>query len=116
MKNLTMASQWDPHNFKPLDMSKILVYPRQIPSRYENLLPRFTGNYGVRAENHMDNFWAFFQLHPISDDAKYLAMKLFSGTLHGDAKKWYHSFPDASITTMDQLDEQFLEKWNIKIE
>jgi hypothetical protein len=64
----------------------------------------------------MDNFWAFFQLHPISDDVEDLAMKLFSSTLHGDAKKWYDSLPDANITSMDQLEETFLEKWNIKIE
>jgi hypothetical protein len=112
----TMASQWDPGNFKPLDMSEILGYPRQMPLRYENWLPRFTGNDGVRAEDHMDNFWAFFQLHPISDDVEDLAMKLFSATLHGNARKWYDDLPDASITSMDQLEETFLEKWGIKLE
>jgi hypothetical protein len=116
MKNPTMASQWDLGNFKPLDMIKILGYPRQMPLRYEKWLPRFTGNDGVIAEDHMDNFWAFFQLHPIIDDAEYLAMKLFSATLHGKARKWYDSLPDANITSMDQLEETFLKRWNIKIE
>jgi hypothetical protein len=116
MTNPTMASQWDPGNFKPLDMNKIMGYPRQMPPRYENWLPRFTGNDGVIAEDHMDNFWAFFQLHPISDDVEYLAMKLFSATLHGNARKWYDSLPDANITSMDQLEETFLKRWNIKIE
>jgi len=51
----------------------------------------------------MDNFWAFFQIHPISDDAEYLAMKLFSATLHGNASKWYDNIHVASITSMDQL-------------
>jgi hypothetical protein len=91
----TMASQWDPSNFKPLDMSEILGYPRQMPLRYEKWLPRFTGNDVVRAEDHMNNFWAFFQLHPISDDVEDLAMKLFSATLHGNARKWYDGLPDA---------------------
>ena len=68
-------------------MSEILGYPRQMPPRYENWLPRFTGNDGVIAEDHMDHFWAFFQLHPISDDAEDLVMKLFSATLHGSARK-----------------------------
>jgi hypothetical protein len=63
----------------------------------------------------MDNFWDFFQLHPISDDAEDLAMKLFSTTLHGDARKWYDDLPDASITSMDQLEETFLKKWGIKL-
>ena len=62
----------------------------------------------------MDNFWAFFQLRPISDDAKYLVMKLFSSTLHENARKWYDILPDANITSMEELEETFLEKWNIK--
>ena len=69
-----MASQWDLGNFKPIYMSEILGYPRQMPLKYENWIPRFTSNDGVRVKDHMDNFWAFFQLHPISDDAKDLAM------------------------------------------
>jgi hypothetical protein len=64
----------------------------------------------------MDNFWAFFQLHPISDDVEDLAMKLFSATLHGNARKWYDDLPDASITSMDQLEETFLKRWGIKLE
>ena len=105
MTNPTMASQWDSGNFKSLDMSKIPGYPRQMPPRYEKWFPRFTGSDEVRADNHMDDFWAFFQLHPISDDAEYLEMKLFSTTLHGNSRKWYDDLPDASITSMDQLEE-----------
>jgi hypothetical protein len=116
MTKPTMSSQWNLGNFKPLDMCKILGYPRQMPPRYEKWLPRFTGNDGVIAEDHMDNFWAFFQLHPISDDAEDLAMKLFSATLHGNGRKWYDGLHDVNITSMDQLEETFLKRWNIKIE
>jgi hypothetical protein len=115
-KKTTMASQWDPDTFKPLDMSGILVYLRQMPTRYENRLPRFTGNDGVRVKDRMDNFCALFQIHPISDDAEDLEMKLFSATLHGNARKWYDDLPDASITSMNQLEETFLEKWGTKLE
>jgi hypothetical protein len=111
-----MASQWDPGNFKPLDVNKILGYPRQMPPRYEKWLPRFTSNDGVIAEDHMDNLWAFFQLHPISDDVEDLAMKLLSSTLHGNARKWYDGLLDDNITFMDQLEETFIKIWNIKIE
>jgi hypothetical protein len=114
MTKPTMASQWDPGNFKPLDMSEILGYPRQMPPRYEKWLPKFTGSDEDNVEDHMSDFWAFFQLHPISDDVEYLAMKLFSATLHGNARKWYDSLPDANITSMDQLEEVFLKRWNIK--
>jgi hypothetical protein len=74
--------QWASKLFKPLDMTGIPGYPRQMPPRYEKWLPKFTGNDVVSAEDHMSNFWAFFQLHPISDDAEDLAMKLFSATLY----------------------------------
>jgi hypothetical protein len=116
MTNPTVASQWDLGNFKPLYMSEILGYPQQMHPRYENWLPRFTTNDGVRAEDHMDNFWDLFQLHPISDDAEDLEMHLFSATLHGNARKWYDDLPNASITSMDQLENTFLEKWGIKLE
>jgi hypothetical protein len=97
-------------------MSKIPGYPRQMPSKYEKWLPRFTGSDGERPDYHMSNFWAFFQLHPISDDAEDLVMKLFFATLHGSARKWYDDLPDDSITSIDQLEETFLKIWGIKLE
>jgi hypothetical protein len=112
MIKLNMASQWDPGNFKPLDMSKIPGYPRRMPPRYEKWLPKFTGSDEENANKHVCDFYAFFQLHPISDDVEDLAMKLFSATLHDNARRWYDDLPDASITSMDQLEEVFLEKWD----
>jgi hypothetical protein len=84
-----------------------------IDSSYLNLSYKPCDNI---AEDHMVIFWVFFQLHPINDDAEDLVMKLFSATLHGNARKWYDSLPDASIASMDQLKETFLTRWNIKIE
>jgi len=63
----------------------------------------------------MEYFWAFFQLHRINDDAEDLTMKLLSTTLHGSARNWYDDLPDASITSMDQLEETFLKKWGMKL-
>jgi hypothetical protein len=82
-------------------------YPRRMPPRYENGSLNSLVMMEVNVEDHMDNFWAFFQLHPISDDAEDLAMKLFSATLHDNARKWYDGLPDASITSMDQLEKPF---------
>jgi hypothetical protein len=116
MTKPTMTSQWDPGNYKPLDMSKIPGYPRQMPPKYEKWLPRFTGSDGERVDFHMSDFWAFFQLHPVSDDAEDLVMKLFSATLYGNAREWYDNLPNASITTMEQLEETFLKSWGMKLE
>jgi hypothetical protein len=116
MTKPSMTSQWDPRNFKPLDMSKISGYPRQIPPKYKNWLPRLTGSDGETVDYHMVDFLAFFQLHPIGDDVEDLEMKLFSATLHGNARKWYDNLPNANITSMKQLEETFLKRWGIKLE
>jgi hypothetical protein len=101
--------QWSSKLFKPLDMTTIPGYPRQMPPKYEKWFPKFTGNDVINIEDHMSNFWAFFQLHPISDDAEYLAMKLFSATLHDGTRRWYNGLPDGGIKTMDRLEEVFLK-------
>ena len=64
----------------------------------------------------MSEFYSYFMLHPVADEAEDVVMKLFSNTLHGDAKKWYNNLPNASITSMDQFEEVFLEEWGIKSE
>jgi hypothetical protein len=112
-----VTSPWDPGSFKPLDMSKIPGYPRQMPPiSKKRWLPEFTGWNGERADLHMNNFYSYFQLHPVADEAEDVVMILFANTLHGYAREWYYNLPDASITSMDQFEEVFLEKWGIKSE
>jgi hypothetical protein len=60
-----------------------------MPPKYEKWLPKFLGNDVTTAEEHMSNFWAFFQLNPVSDDIEDLVMKLFSTTLTDVARRWY---------------------------
>jgi hypothetical protein len=95
-------------------MSAIPGYPRKMPPKYEKWLPKFTGTDATSAEEHMSNFWAFFQLHPISDDVEDLVMKLFSATLYDAARRWYLSLPDGSIKTIDRLEKIFLRRWSVK--
>jgi hypothetical protein len=97
MMKPTMTSQWDPGNYKPLDMRKIPGYPRKMPPISERWLPRFTGSDGERADFHMNEFYSYFGLHPVDDDAEDVVMKLFPTTLHENAKKWYDDLPDASM-------------------
>jgi hypothetical protein len=116
MTKPTMTSQWDPGNYKPLDMSNIPGYPQQMPFEYINLLPGFTGGDRERADYHMRNFWNFFLSYPVDDYAEDVVMKLFSTTLSYNAKEWYDNLPDASITTMEQFEKTFLERWGIQLE
>jgi hypothetical protein len=116
MTKPTMTSQWDPGSYRPLDMSEIPGYPRKMPPRYEDFLPRFAGINGECPESHMIRFWKFFEYFPIDDEAEDVVMKLFSASLHGEARRWYDDLPAASITTMEQFEEIFLAKWTMKIE
>jgi hypothetical protein len=112
-----VTSPWDPGSFKPLDMRKIPGYPRQMPPiSKKRWLPEFTGRNGERADFHMNDFYSYFQLHPVVDEAEDVVMILFANTLHGYAREWYYNLPDASITSMDQFEEVFLKKWGIKSE
>jgi hypothetical protein len=106
--------KWSSNLFRPLDMSVIPGYPRQMPHKYEKWFPKFTGTNAISAEEHMSSFWAFFQLYPISDDVEYLVMKLFFSTLYDASRQWYLILPDGSIKTMDRLEEAFLKRWSIK--
>jgi hypothetical protein len=110
MINTNMSSQWDPCNFKLLDMGEIQWYPQQMPPRYVKWLPKFTSSDEENVEDHMCVFWALFQLNPISDDVGDLTMNLFSAILHDNAMRWYDGLPDASIKSMDQLGEVFLKR------
>jgi hypothetical protein len=83
-------------------MTAIPGYLRQMPPKYEKWLPKFTGNDVIGVEDHMSNFWAFFQLHPISDDAEDLAMKLLSVALHDGARRSYNGLLNGVIKTMDR--------------
>jgi hypothetical protein len=115
MTKPTMNSQWDPGNYRPLDMSKIPGYPRKMPLRYEDFLPCFAGFPGNCPESHMMEFWTFFQCFPIDDKAEDLVMKLFASSLHGRARRWYINLPDASISSMEHFEKVFLAKWSKKI-
>lgn len=106
--------QWSSTLFRLLDMSSIPGYPRQMPPKYEKWLPKFTGTDATSVEEHMSSFWAFFQLHPIADDAEDLVMKIFSATLYDATIRWYLSLPDGSIKTMDRLEELLIRRWSIK--
>ena len=63
----------------------------------------------------MNDFYSFFGLHPINDDAKDVVIKKKSTTLHGNARRWYDNLLNASITSMNQLKEVFLKKWGMKL-
>jgi hypothetical protein len=116
MTNPTMTSQWDPGNYMPLDMSEIPGYPRKMPPRYESFLPRFHGTDEDCPKSHIRRFWKFFRHFPVDDEAEDLVMKLFSASLHGEARRWYNDLPAASIHSMEHFERVFLARWTMEME
>jgi hypothetical protein len=116
MTKSTMTSQWDPGSYRPLDMSEIPGYPRKMPPRYEDFLPHFAGIEDECPKSHMRRFWKFFQHFPVDDEVEDLVMKLFSASLHGEARRWYDNLPAASINSMELFEELFLAKWTMEME
>jgi hypothetical protein len=116
MTNPTMTSQWDPGSYMPLDMSEIPGYPRKMPPRYESFLPLFHGTDEDCPKSHMRRFWKFFRHFPVDDEAEDLVMKLFSASLHGEARRWYNDLPAASIHSMEHFERVFLARWTMEME
>jgi hypothetical protein len=116
MTKPTMTSQWDPGSYRPLDMSKIPGYPREMPPHYEESLPCFAGIKRECPEFHMMRFWNFFRRFPVDDEAEDLVMKLFSASLHGEARRWYDDLPAASIDSMEHFERVFLARWTLGME
>ena len=54
----------------------------------------------------------FFDLHEI--DAKNVTMRLFVQTFGGEVRKWFRALPAPSITTLPNLQIQFLDRWEVK--
>ena len=100
----------------PLDMSEIPGYPRKMPPRYESFLPRFHGTDEDCPKSHMRRFWKFFRHFPVDDEAEDLVMKLFSASLHGEARIWYDNLLAASINSMERFEELFIAKWTMEME
>jgi hypothetical protein len=114
MTNPTMTSQWDPKNYKLLDMSNISGYPQKMPFEYINLLPGFCGGDRERADYHMRNFWNFFLSYSVDDYAEDVVMKLFTTMFSYNTKEWYDNLPEVSIKTMEQFEKKILERWGIQ--
>jgi hypothetical protein len=105
---------WTTKAFKPLDMSAIPGYPHNMPPKFEKWLPKFSGNDVTTIEEHLDNFWACFQLHPIPDEEEDVVLRLFSATFVEDARKWYNNLPDKGIKTWDDFHKVFMKIWGAK--
>ena len=84
-----------------------------MPSDYQSKIPFFDGTpKGITAQQHVDKMANFYELHEI--DEENVAMRLFVQTFVGDVRKWFRGLATASITTLAELQRQFLNRWEVK--
>ena len=43
-----------------------------------------------------------------------VVMRFFVQSLYGEAKNWFKGIPNAAITTSEELENSFIEKWGQK--
>ena len=96
--------------FAPLVLPQVLD---DMPNDYQSKIPFFYGTpNSITAQQHVDKMADFYELHEI--DVENVAMRLFVQTFVGDVRKWFRGFPEASITTLDELQRQFLNQWEVQ--
>jgi len=97
-------------HFAPLVLPQVLD---DMPADYQSKIPLFDGTpHSITAQQHVDRMADFCDLHEI--DAENVTMRLFAQTFSGEVRKWFRAFPAASIATLDDLQRQFLDRWEIK--
>jgi hypothetical protein len=93
--------------FAPFNFSAIPSFPNVVPSMDEwgDYLPRFRECEEDNPAQHLSEFHELMRQWEIHHEDVLLKMFMFS--LAGDARKWYHSLPPASISSLHGFHASF---------
>jgi hypothetical protein len=91
----TLQKQWVKDTYKPLDMTKILGSPHNIPKGFKEWLPTFSGEDSTMTKNHSDSFINVLEPY---DQYEYVLMKIFSYSLIKKSKELYNNISPREIT------------------
>jgi len=96
--------------FSPLALPQNL---HDMPADYQSKLPMFDGTpQSVSAQQHIDKMTTFFDLYEIDEED--VTMWLFVQTFEGEVRKWFRGLTARNIPTLDDLQKQFLDRWEIR--
>jgi hypothetical protein len=93
--------------FAPFNFSAIPGFPNDVPSpdEWSDYLPRFRER---EEDNPAQHLWEFHELmHQWEIHHEDVLLKMFMFSLAGDARKWYHSLPPASISSLAEFHAAF---------
>jgi hypothetical protein len=93
--------------FAPFNFSAIPGFPNAVPSPNEwgDYLPIFGKREKDNPAQHLSEFHELMHQWEIHHEDVLLKMFMFS--LAGDARKWYHSLPPASISSLSEFHAAF---------
>jgi hypothetical protein len=94
--------------FAPFNFSAIPGFPNVVPSPDEwgDYLPIFREHEEDNPAQHLCEFHELMHQWEIHHEDVLLKMFMFS--LAGDARKWYHSLPPASISSLSEFHAAFI--------
>jgi hypothetical protein len=96
------------HRFAPFNFSAIPGFPNVVPSPHElgDYFPIFGKCEDDNPAQHLSEFHELMRQWEIHHEDVLLKMFMFS--LAGDAHKWYHSLPPASISSLSKFHATFI--------
>lgn len=97
------------NKYSPLDLPQTLSV---MPQDYLKFFPRFNGEDENTAQRHIETFCAFVE--NLNVEQLDVVLRLFVQSLNGEARKWFRSLTNASITTWEELEKSFTQKWDEK--
>lgn len=84
-----------------------------MPADYQSKIPLFDGTpQSGPSQQHVDKMSDLFERYEI--DEENVTMRLFVQTFGGEVGKWFRSLAARSIPTLDELQKQFLDHWEVK--
>jgi len=96
--------------FSPLALPQNL---HDMPADYQSKIPMFDGTpQSISAQQHIDKMTTFFDLYEIDEED--VTMRLFAQTFDGEVRKWFRGLTARSIPTLDDLQKQFVDRWEIR--
>ena len=82
------------------------------PQWYLKLLPSVIGEDEITAEKHLPVFCNFVE--NLNVEHLDVVMRHFVQSLNGEAINWFKGFPNDSINTWEELENQFTQRWGEK--
>lgn len=86
----------------------------ELPKDYERRFQRFNPDSLSTAEDHIQKYTDTLKRMQIEYED--VACRMFPSNLEGRAMDWYISLPNASITSWDQLEEAFLQRFYVPLD